>query len=359
MKNRIYHIFGAAALLCAAAALLLFPDISKKAAADGLAICGTALIPALFPFFVLTNLWNSHGYATLLSRTAAPVMERIFHLPGAVAAALTAGCVGGYPVGAQTIAALYISRTISRRDAEQALLFCSNAGPAFLFGVIGNGIFHSPAIGAILYLLHIGTALLIGFLFRPRCVTAQPISHSSVQKTLPFLPSLTDAIVQAGTTTIRICFFVIFFSVLTVFLDFFMPEALHASPWFTMTLGGIELAGGAKRLAAVTWSARAQLAAAAFLVGWGGFCVHCQTISILRETHLSSRRYFLGKLLQGLLSGGLAWFLAPLLPLPVSCTTIAPLRLTPLWQLALLFVFSTVILLFLKITSGKMTDHRI
>ena len=51
-------------------------------------------------------------------------------------------------------------------------------------------------------------------------------------------------------------------------------------------------------------------ALAAFLLGWGGLSVHCQSLLFLVETDLSCRPYFLGKFLQGLLSALLAflWF---------------------------------------------------
>ena len=154
-------------LLTTAVMFLLHAQTSASAIVNGLQICCKSILPSLFPFFVVTNLWISLGYGEQLSCAAAPIMTRMFHLPGAAASALVLSCCGGYPVGAQTIVSLYGTKQISKNDAEQALLFCNNAGPAFVFGILGGTLFHSILLGAALFLIHLISALLIGFLFRP------------------------------------------------------------------------------------------------------------------------------------------------------------------------------------------------
>ena len=47
------------------------------------------------------------GYASLLGDAVAPVVRRVFHLPGEAAAPIVLGLLGGYPMGAKTVASLY------------------------------------------------------------------------------------------------------------------------------------------------------------------------------------------------------------------------------------------------------------
>lgn len=350
----------AAALGLAAMGLLLFPKITVQAAARGLSVCAQAIVPSLFPFFVITNLWVSLGYAGSLSRLAAGLMEPVFHLPGEAASALVLGCVGGYPVGAQVTARLYKERAVDRETAAQMLFFCSNAGPAFIFGVVGAGIFQSAAIGAALYGIHLLSALLLGFLFRPK----QRPPHKSMPDAdpgpVPFSRAFTQAVRQAGETALQVCVFVLFFSILTGYLSYFAPAAVRETAWFPVLLGSLELAGGAGLLAESACSASWKLCAAAFLLGWGGLCVHSQTLALLSETDLPAGRYLLGKLFHGLLSGLLALVAAPFLPLPVACAV----RPVPAWrypmiQLILLLLFACWAGWILKITTGKRTGIRL
>ena len=53
---------------------------------------------------------------------------------------------------------------------------------------------------------------------------------------------------------------------------------------------------------------------AAFLLGWGGLSVQCQTMSVLRDTGLSIKPCLVGKLLHGLISAALAVPALRLLP---------------------------------------------
>ena len=154
-------------LLGAAAALLLLPETAAAAAGTAVELCLSTLLPSLFPYFVLTELWVLLGAAGTLGRRAGRWMGPLFHLPGAAAPALLLGAIGGYPVGAQAVGRLYDQGALTRTEAEQTLLFCNNAGPAFVLGVVGGGLFGSPGLGAALLAIHLGSALLLGMLLRP------------------------------------------------------------------------------------------------------------------------------------------------------------------------------------------------
>ena len=52
---------------------------------------------------------------------------------------------------------------------------------------------------------------------------------------------------------------------------------------------------------------------AAGCAGWGGLSVFCQTAAVLDGTDLSVRSCFLGKLVHGMLSAGMAAALSPCL----------------------------------------------
>ena len=221
-------------LLFGAILLLRYPEVSAHAVKTGLQVCGSSILPSLFPFFAVTNLWLDLGYGSALSSAAGPAMEKLFHLPRSTAAPLLLGCIGGYPIGAQTIARFHAQKLLSKSDAEQALLFCCNAGPAFIFGILGSGVFHSTAIGGLLWLVHLSSAVLLGFLFRPRKRPAD--EHRQPERSAPasLLPILTSSITQAGETALRVCVFVLFFSVLTSYLAFLFPPSTADTVWFSL-----------------------------------------------------------------------------------------------------------------------------
>ena len=134
-------------LSAAACALLFFPETASAAVVRGLRQCGAAILPSLFPFFICANLITELSLTRIPARLLGGLMRPVFHLGGAGSAALVLGLVGGYPAGAQAVAQLYEGGSISQEEAGRLLLFCNNAGPAFVTGVCGVCVLGSAKAG--------------------------------------------------------------------------------------------------------------------------------------------------------------------------------------------------------------------
>lgn len=349
---------GAVGLFLCALSLLLLPGAAAAAAKDALDLCAGTLLPSLFPFFVLTELWVSLGIAGTMSRAAGRWMRPLFHLPGAAAPALLLGAVGGYPVGAQAVCRLHRQGSLTRQEAENTLFFCNNAGPAFLLGVVGQGMFQSTAVGAALMAIHLLSAVLLGILFRPQARPAFRLWPEPAP--LPLREALPQSVRQAGKSFFSVCLFVIFFSVVTSILQALVPQGVASSGLFTLLLGALELAGGTVRLSALSWPVELKFAVAALLLGFGGVCVQMQTLSLLSQERLTGRRFLPGKLLQGLLSFAIALAVAPFLPLPEACAAGAPLPLGLLAGLLLSIVLLGGLAIYTtKITTGNPGEYQI
>ena len=93
----------------------------RAQAAEALILCGKSVIPALFPFLVVSSLLIALGFGEWVSPYLAGLMAPLFRLPGLASSALFLGLVGGYPIGAQTAADLYCQRLLTREEAERLL----------------------------------------------------------------------------------------------------------------------------------------------------------------------------------------------------------------------------------------------
>lgn len=223
----------------------------------------------------------------------------LFGLSGTGAAALALGLCGGYPVGARTAAELVENGALSRDEGERLLAFCNNAGPGFLLGVCGAGVFSSSRAGAALYLIHVAAALCAGLLI---CRALPPVPHGTYPhksaKAQHLSTAFPAAVQNALTGCLNVSAFVVFFTVLARLLLHFLPQAFASSLPCALLLGFLELTSGVLSLSC----SRAGFLSCAALLGWGGLSVHCQTLSVLAATPLSARYYLKGKVLQALLS---------------------------------------------------------
>lgn len=272
-------------------------------------MCGTAVIPALLPFFLLTRLFLALLPPIRLGTRVEAAFERLFGVSGACVPAVLLSMLGGYPVGVSSVTALYETGAVTKRDAQRALRFCNNSGPAFFVGVVGANVLGSVRGGLVLYALHILAALLVGAFF------AEP-AHTTVLRRMPpaARPTVSEAfqaaVSGACTALLHVCTLVILFSVLLRLLDavgFFrvlslLPLGLTAQEQHALASGVLELSNGVVRLCGST---HAFVLSAGFM-GWGGLCVHMQAMSLWQSARLRPSGYFSAKLLHGLLSAVLA-----------------------------------------------------
>ncbi|NLF34356.1 MAG: sporulation protein [Clostridiales bacterium] len=333
-KREARDLFFGGALLAAAALLLLFPQESLAAAREGLSLCGNVIIPSLFPFFILSSLVVELGLASYLGRLLEPIMRPLFRVSGACASALALGFVGGYPVGARTAIALYRNGDCSKVEAERLLAFCNNSGPAFVLGVVGAGVFASSGAGVMLYLAHAAASLCVGLLFRfygRRQERESPAGYVPRFEAKRFSFAFTSSVGTALQSTLNICAFVVFFTVVIRLL--FRSGALSSlarlmglllgplgfsQGWAERLLTGlIELSSGVSALSG-GGALGGRLTMAAFMLGWAGLSVHCQVLSFLGDSGLSIRTYFLGKLLHGGLAALFTGLLVRVLPLETA-----------------------------------------
>ena len=323
------------ALLCATLALLFYPKPAMEAARSGLLLCYNVIIPSLFPFFVLSSLVVELGLADYLGRLLEGVMRPLFHVGGPCASAFALGFIGGYPVGAKTAISLYERGLCTRTEAERLLAFCNNSGPAFILGVVGAGIFASSTVGVALYLAHALASVCVGLLFRfykaGECSgPARSVPRFQARR---LSAAFTGSVKSAFQSTLNICAFVVFFTVVIQLLmhSGFLPGLAQVvgtllapfgmtPEWAQRLLTGmLEVSSGVSTLTEGT-TLSGRLTMAAFMLGWAGISVHCQVLSFIGDSGLSPATYLVGKLLHGGLSALFIGVLLKLFPLtaPVS-----------------------------------------
>lgn len=296
MKRSGYMICGAVGML-----LLIFDGKTAVAGAQlGVEQCIKTVIPALFPFFFLSDLligslWGRGG-------PLSDGFSGLFGVPKGSGSIVMCGFLGGYPVGARSVAKAFHAGQLTDWEAAHMLTFCSQPGPAFLFGMVAPWLGRGRDVwvlwGIILFsawVVSLGTP-------GSSRVTAPAEEKAAVS-------SIASAVGVMGT----VCGWIILFRVAGAFLTKWTLGQLP--PTVQTALDGfLELSGGCIGLSKVPDAGTRFLLACGMLT-FGGVCVTMQTVSALGP--LSPRPYLLGKLLQAAIAMLLAvgyvlgiWWLA-------------------------------------------------
>ena len=293
MKKKFPLILSLACAVC----LLLFPQEAALGVREGLRLSGTAVIPALFPFMVLTRfLFSTVRFScpTWLSK----VMQRFFGVDGTIFPALLCSFLGGYPVGVSVLTEDYRAGRLTQQETEQALLFCNNSGPGFFVAVVGAVVLQDVTEGLLLYAIHVCAALLCGRLFARKgapIIRVKKVPEALLPPSQAFLNAVTGTCQVLLQVSGLICVFSVAAALLK---NVVLPCFPLIEPYIPLISGLLELSNGVMSL---SLSSNAFILAA-FFTGWGGLCVHLQAMSLWQPLGLHPKGYFFSKLLHGLLA---------------------------------------------------------
>ena len=250
----------------------------------GIELCLKTIVPALFPFFVLSILLTN-----MLADVKLPMLSylcKLLRIPQGCESILITGFLGGYPAGAQSVSQLYKNNDLSKQTAERLLAFCNNAGPSFLFGIIGQQFVQRRMVW-LLWLIHIcGAVFAAAIIPLPNSRTScTPKQHSlSIQK----------AVQEAIHVTGSVCAWIVLFRILITFLERWFLW-LFPIPIRVVLSGLLELSNGCICLSQID-DVKLRFLICSMLLGAGGLCVTMQTSSVVEG--LTLKFYILGKLIQ-------------------------------------------------------------
>ena len=268
--------------------LILDTKTALAGAVQGMELCIRTLIPSLLPFFLLSVLLTD-ALAGVRWKWLEPI-GKILKIPKGCESLLLIGFLGGYPVGAQCVAQAWTAGTINTSCSRRMLGFCSNAGPAFIFGLVAFQ-FSDRLAAWILWAIHVLSALITGFLLPGK-------KEDIIQLKSKNAISLNEALYRSLRIMGSVCGWVILFRVILAFTEHWFLWAVNteinvAVQMFT------ELACGCISLSEIDSEALRLLLCSCGL-SFGGLCVLIQTASVTGTLGLGA--YLPGKLMQTLIS---------------------------------------------------------
>lgn len=293
-----------------AAILLSYDRNYNTAVMDGIRLWAAAVLPALFPYLVITSFISALRITGKITAALSPITERLFNVNGAVGYALFISLMSGYPVGAKTVSDLKRAKLTGNAESVRAAALCSSSSPVFLIGSVGNLTFNCPFFGLCLFLTHIISVFITGFVFSFYKRKEKPL------KTPTLAPAASDNVLFDGMFSAVnsvllvggiITVFYLLAEMLTglgvmkilsgVFNLFTENPAISdgiANGLFECTRGLKIIAGGGISLF--------TLPVAAAVCGFGGISVIAQSVAYLNKAKIKTAPFLLSKTLAAIIN---------------------------------------------------------
>lgn len=313
-------------------ALIVFSEHGYHATVSALKLFFDVVFPSLLPFFIFSDVLLATGMVHYLGVLFEPLMRPLFNVPGIGSFVFSMGLAAGYPMDAVLTAKFRRQSLCTKIEGERLLAFTNSADPLFMFGAVAIGMFGQPALGAVIALAHYVGALLVGFTYRFYGIRAERrdrreepglvlhgIFHRATDAMIrarvddgrPLGRVLNEAISESVGTLFMIMSFIVLFAVMLrvltatgILIGLEVPlralfHALRLSPnlvpaaiqgIFEIDLG---TAAAAKAHAPIT----DQVVLVSAIIAWSGLAVHGQVASVLADTDISMKPYFLARFL--------------------------------------------------------------
>ncbi len=326
------------------------PAITVEASIEGLTLWWNKVFPSLLPFFILSELMMAFGIVKFIGVIFEPIMRPVFKVPGIGGFVLVMGMISGFPNGARMTANLFKSGLLTKVEAIRLSTFTNFSNPLFIFAVVAYSFFNSPKLGLIFAGSHYLGNLLVGLLMRfyhrkdkeQLAVEASEktngrlisrafykMHETRISQKRPLGKILGDAVQSSVSTLLMVGGFIILFSVISRLLEHIQLLALgsamivpifkllHFSPslahpfltgWFEMTIG-------AKNVSATHSVLIDRVMLTSFLLGFSGFSIQAQVVSLLSDVKLKTAPFLYSRFLHGFFAAVLSGVACVLFPL--------------------------------------------
>ena len=271
--------------------LLACSNAALDSASEALELWWSRVLPALYPFFVLTSWMHRWGLLSMLQK----------RLRSPFGACFLFGAISGYPSGAR------VCGMLGRREYAA---YCNLCSPMFLSGVVAVGMCGNGSLFVPLALAHYGSALILYSLEKNSIPPVPVQAETSAPASPPVLGSMLEDVASGMQAMLNIggcimIFYVPINTLLTAFLDKKLPIAT------TLLVGMAELTSGCRHAVELGLPTQLTMGLLAFFLTFGGLCVFGQTMLV--TDILSPGEYLMKKAAQGFLAAILAYLLTPLL----------------------------------------------
>ena len=281
---------------------------------EGIKVWALCVLPALFPFFILTKLLASFGVIEKVGNKLSGVTRFLFGAPGVSAYVYLMSILSGYPVGAKLTADLYEQGSITEKEAKKITTFTSTSGPLFIIGTVATGMFANVRLGLVILISHLLGAIANGILFRSYGKSTSVCSAAPVQAPKNILEdtmwsSIKSLLMIGGYISI---FFVliqilnnykILFPINFVLGGLFSLIGLPAQVSGGITDGFFEVTRGCLTMSQLAIPMPVVAIILTIIISFGGLCIHMQAMTFLKKFNMKMSFYFLMKTTQAIFSG--------------------------------------------------------
>ena len=271
---------------------LFYPTTSITASKNAMLIWSEQILPTLLPFSILSSI--------LLHSNLFGSSSKNKHLLSIITV-LLCGFTFGFPIGSKLASDFYKKEMLTRKQAHILAITANNFSPMYVCGFVLPFLFPNEDVTILTYvILYFVPLLLCTFLLLFTFHESNDLSHKNTASRFQLDMQIIDAgIVSSFETLIKLCGYIVMFSLLSAILQMLFQEPHIAT---RLLIGNMEITNGSTLFSKYNIDIRLKYICTIQLLSLGGLSGLAQTASILQGSGLSIKTYICGKCLLSIIS---------------------------------------------------------
>lgn len=296
--------------------LAINPHPVISATFRGLSVWAKIVLPSLFCFFILSKILMQRPSSFVMFMPLDKPFAKAFGVRRFGGYVMMMSALTGYPLGAKLIYEFRSQGLISQIDAKKMIAFCSTSGPMFVVGSVGISMFGDARLGLIVFVCHILSSFLNGFLYRNLGTKSADFQQNLSEKLPKIKKETLNEIMYSSIISVLMIggYITICFSLLEVVTNLklfeiannFFAKMFGSNIFESVVKGVVEVTNGCVNLASGGLPATILVVLSCCLVSFGGLSIHLQSQLFLSKIGVSYRYFFLTKITQTLIAFGLS-----------------------------------------------------
>lgn len=268
--------------------LILNRNDVKLSVINGFTIWVEQLLPALFPFFVFSDMFIASGVANDLCKKIGPLFAKIFNTTKYSFFIFFISLVSGSPTNAKNIKNMLDNGYIFKDEAEKVLCFTCFFNPLLIYSITTLYLQNSDSI-KIIIIIYL-TNIILGLILRFKKVKINKLVKIKENKI-----SLTSSIKNNIMSLIGILGTIITMLVLSTLIK---TNNVYINNIFN---GLLEITSGLINLSVINFSYNTKIILTIIYLSFGGLSIHMQIKSILKDA-VNYNLFYLTRLLAIIIS---------------------------------------------------------
>ena len=303
MKEKLFNTIIIIISLFVLIELLIKKNIIYSAIMEALNMWVNNLIPALFPFFIISDILINYNIINYIPKIIKNMCKKIFNISDNMLTILILSMISGFPSNARNTRNLYDNGLITLEEANHILIFSHFSNPVFILTTVAVFFFHNKKIGITLLVIHYLSNFILGICFRNKIIICNK-KKKDTNNINNFGNIFINSIKKSIDTIITICGIVTVFLILSQIII----NTLNLNSYNAMIIKGLfEITIGIQALCNLDISEEFKMVITSMFLAFGGISVHVQVFSQIAGTKIRYIYFFIGRMYQMIIAGLLTY----------------------------------------------------